>query len=321
VTPAASRICVTGGLGFIGSHLCLALAERGHQITCVDRLCGTYASGTGLEAAARIRELPGARVIHADLSVDRLVPLVEDAAAVIHLAALPGVRAAHGSGAFFRHNALATARLIAAIGPGRRLVLASTSSVYGDGAPLPTPEGWPPAPMSSYGVSKLAAEHACLAAAATGLDVAIARLFTVFGPGQRSDMAFARWIDASAAGRPIPWCARPGARREFTFVGDAVRGLLAVLDRGRRGRVYNVPGAGSTSVKGALALVQEAMGVGPDRVLSLAGAQESRATAACSQRAERELGYRPRVSLQEGIRQQVAAARGSHAPEHLLALS
>jgi nucleoside-diphosphate-sugar epimerase len=74
-------------------------------------------------------------------------------------------------------------------------------------------------------------------------------------------------------------------------------------------------------VKGALALVQEAMGVGPDRVLSLAGAQESRATAACSQRAERELGYRPRVSLQEGIRRQVAAARGSHAPEHLLALS
>lgn len=102
----------------------------------------------------------------------------------------------------------------------------------------------------------------------------VARMFTVYGPGQRPDMAFASWIDAIAREEPIRWCAAEGARRAFTFVGDAVRGLVAALERGRAGRAYN----------------------------------KAHITAACGLRAERHLGYRPLTPLRDGIRAQVAVS-------------
>lgn len=293
----------------MGSHLCRALVARGYEVTCVDRLSGGYAPGAGPDALDELTEVHGVRVVHSDLVGGRLEPVLADATAVIHLAALPGVRAGHSPAELFLQNALATARTLAALRRGQRLVLASTSSVYGDGVPLPTPEGWPPSPVSAYGVSKLAAEHACLRAVAEGADAVIARLFTLFGPAQRPDMAFARWIDAIHGDRPILWCARPGARRDFTFVDDAVCGLIAALERGRRGGTYNIGGGGATAVTDALRLIEREVG----RVARIrrvpAGVCESRVTSACTECARRELGYVPRISLEEGIRRQVVAAK------------
>jgi nucleoside-diphosphate-sugar epimerase len=233
------RVCVTGGLGFIGSHLCRALAARGHRVVCVDRAVGPR----GAPPAGELRALPGVEVVVGDVTRDPLPPILDGAEAVLHLAALPGVRAAHPARELWRSNAYATARLARSLGPGRRLVLASTSSVYGNAGRVPTPEDWPAAPLNPYAVTKLAAENAALAAARAGADVVVCRLFTVFGPRQRPDMAFARWIEAILGGDPVPWCAQPGARREFTYVGDAVRGLIAALERGRAGSVYNLPGS------------------------------------------------------------------------------
>ncbi len=300
-----SRICVTGGLGFIGSHLCRALWDLGHEVTCIDRLSGCYAPGCGLDAKEALGGLSGVRVMRADIADEPLEPLFEQAAVVVHLAALPGVRTGHRRTALFRNNTLATARVLAALRPEQRLLFVSTSSVYGDTAPIPTPESWPACPLNPYAASKLAAEHACLAAAAAGQDVVIARLFTVYGPGQRPDMAFARWIEDIRSDRPILWCARLDACRDFTYVDDAVRGLIAALSGGQAGRAYNVPGAGSVPVGRALATIEEILGRRAEVVSRPSPVSESRTTAACSRRAATELDYSARVTLAEGLRRQI----------------
>lgn len=300
-----TRVCVTGGLGFIGRHLCRALVARGYEVRCVDR---AVAGGAVPAAGGDPAELPpGVELVAADLSVEPLEPLLEDADSVIHLAALPGVRAARPLDELWRHNVHATARLLGALGARRRLVLASTSSVYGDAARLPTPEDTPAAPLNPYAATKVAAEGSVLAAARTGADVLACRLFTVFGPGQRPDMAFSRWITSIVRGRPVPWCAQRDARREFTYVDDAVRGLVAALERGSAGQVYNLPGSGSTPVRSALAEIERLLGHRA-RLAIRPSPAEAVATAACGAKARAELGYMPRVTLSEGLERQVEAA-------------
>jgi nucleoside-diphosphate-sugar epimerase len=199
--------------------------------------------------------------------------------------------------------ALAAGLAEACAARGMRFVLASTSSVYGDAAQLPTPESAPLAPLNDYARSKVAAEAAC----ARG-DYAIARLFTVYGPGQRPDMAFARWIGCLERGEPLAWCAARGAARDFTFVGDTVRGLIAVLERGRGGSAYNIGGPGPVTVRAALRELERATGRSARLAPFDHGVSEARVTAACGRRAHEELGYAPRVGLAEGLRRQVDAA-------------
>jgi nucleoside-diphosphate-sugar epimerase len=224
----------------------------------------------------------------------------------MHLAALPGVRAGHPLPELWRHNAVATERLAGALRPGQRLVLASTSSVYGDARRLPVAEDSPPSPLNPYATTKLAAEGLARRAAGPGATVVVCRLFTVFGEGQRPDMAFARWIEAIADGRPVTWCAPRGARREFTYVGDAVGGLIAALERGRAGEVYNVAGSGSTPVDAALREIEDIVGRRA-RLVKRPAFSEAVATAANGEKALAELGYAPRVGLRAGLERQVEA--------------
>jgi nucleoside-diphosphate-sugar epimerase len=288
---------VTGGAGFIGGHLCRALVARGYEVRCVDRAVGEDSAG-------------GVEMLRADVSVDSLDPLLEGCDAVIHLAALPGVRAMHSLSDLWHHNAHATARLVEALGTGRRLVLASTSSVYGNASRLPTPESSPTSPLNPYAVTKLAGEGIALACARRGADIVVCRLFTVFGPGQRSDMAFSRWIDAVDRGQPVPWCAPPDARREFTYVDDAVRGLVAALEHGRGSEIYNLAGTGSTPVRDALAAVEDILGCRA-RLSKRRTFSEAAITAACGRKAHEELAHVPRVGLREGLERQVEAALDS----------
>lgn len=299
---------MTGGLGFVGSRLCAALAERGYGVVCVDRLGAEYSAGAGPDAALALAGR--ARVLRADLADVDLGELLDPVDAVIHLAALPGVRTPHSVARLWAENVEATRRLMAAAGAGgKRLVLASSSSVYGNASDRPTPEDAPLEPLSPYAASKLAAEEVCRAAVARrGADVVLTRLFTVFGPGQRPDMAFTRWIDALAEDRPLPWTAAPGSARELTYVDDAARGLIAALEHGRAGETYNVGGCGSHDLERVLALLAQEVGR-PARVArSAPSCAEAVRTHACRRKSERELGYRPAVSLEEGLREQVRAA-------------
>ena len=266
------RVLVTGGLGFIGSRLCRALLDEGLHVRCVDNLSG-----------------PPADPSH-----------VRGMDAVIHLAALPGVRTRRTPAALHATNVELTDRLAtAAAGANARFVFASSSSVYGNARLLPTPEHAPLLPLNRYAESKAAAEAALLA---RGGDPVIVRPFTVYGPGQRADMAFARWIAAIQAGEPIPWHAVPGTARDFTYVDDVVAGLIAALRHGRSGEAYNISGWRSVTLRDALDL----LGPGEIRELPCSGA-EALVTSGCGRKASAELGYEPRVDLATGLERQLAA--------------
>jgi UDP-glucuronate 4-epimerase len=291
-------VLVTGGLGFIGSRVCLALLDAGFHVRCVDDLSATYADGTGpgaVEAlAARGAEvvIAGARPAH-----------VRGVDAVIHLAAVPGVRSRRPAAALRRMNVALTERLArAAARRGARFVFVSSSSVYGNARRLPTPEHSPAGPLNPYADSKVAAEAAVLA---IGGGAVIVRPFSVYGPGQRPEMAFARWIAALDANEPVPWHAAPGTARDFTYVDDAASGLLAALRHGRAGEAYNVSGWRPVDLREALGL----LGANPAAVRTLPPSPvDALVTSGCGRKAAAELGYSPRVGLAAGLERQLAAA-------------
>ena len=291
-------ILVTGGLGFIGCRLCHALLDDGFQVRCVDDLSGSYATGTGPAAATALAERG------AEVHVLPAAPAdVRGVDAVIHLAAVPGVRTRRPAAVLHATNVDLPARLArAAAAGGARFVLVSSSSVYGNASVLPTPERTRPAPLNPYAASKVAAEAAVLAA---GGDPVIVRPFTVYGPGQRPEMAFARWITALDSGRPLPWRAASGAARDFTYVDDAVTGLIAALVRGRAGEAYNVSGWHPVPLLSALRM----LGADVDELQELPPSPaEALVTSGCGRKARADLGYAPRVEIADGLDRQRAAA-------------
>ncbi len=199
---------MTGGLGFIGSRLCETLLRQGRAVVCVDDLRGEYAAAAGPAAALRLRSL-GAELVLTDA---KAAPL-RGAGGVVHLAGLPGVRTRRPYADIWAANAGLTERLVEAAGAaGARFVLGSTSSVYGNPAVLPTPEHSPARPLGAYAMTKAAGEASVRAAARAGTHALTVRLFTVYGPGQRPEMAFARWIGRAHPRPPAP-LVRPARRR------------------------------------------------------------------------------------------------------------
>jgi nucleoside-diphosphate-sugar epimerase len=295
------RVLVTGGLGFIGSRLCAALLEQDVDVGIVDDLSGRYAESTGRAAAAALAAR-GAEVTIACAEAAHLTGVD----AVIHLAGLPGVRTRRSPSAFHETNVGLTERLVrAASAAGARFVLVSSSSVYGNARELPTPEATPAAPLNPYAASKVAAEGVVRE---HGADAVIVRPFSVYGPGQRPEMAFARWIDSLEAGRALPWHAAPGSARDFTYVDDAVAGILAALRGGRAGDAYNVSGWRSVDLRAALDVLEEAFGRPAPLAATPGSAAEARVTHGCGRKAAAELGYQPRTDLGSGLAQQLAAA-------------
>jgi nucleoside-diphosphate-sugar epimerase len=294
-------VLITGGLGFIGSRVSAALLDEGEDVRIVDDLSGTYAPGTG-PVAARDLAARGAEV-----NIGPARPLqVRGADAVIHLAGLPGVRTRRAPSALHQANVELTERLVrAASAQGTRFVLVSSSSVYGNARVLPTPEHAPSAPLNPYAASKVAAEAAVRE---HGSDAVIVRPFTVYGPCQRPEMAFARWIDLLSARRPLPWYAAPGTARDFTYVDDAVAGILGALRLGRAGEAYNLSGWNPVELRTALRTLETTLGERASlRPLPASGA-EAQVTSGCRRKAAEQLGYEPRVDLATGIARQVAAA-------------
>jgi UDP-glucuronate 4-epimerase len=296
-----TRVLVTGGLGFVGSRVSAALLDEGARVRVVDDLSGAHSPLTG-PAAARELAARGAEVTIAPAGP----ALVRGMDAVVHLAGLPGVRSRRPPSALHEANVLLTERLVrAASAHSIRFVLVSSSSVYGDARVLPTPEHTPMAPLNPYAESKVAAEAAVRE---HGSDAVIVRPFTVYGPGQRPEMAFARWIDLLGAERPLPWYAAAGTARDFTYVDDAVAGILAALRRGRAGQAYNLSGWRSVGLRTALATLEAALGRQAALRRVRPSGSEARVTCGCPRKAAEELGYAPRVDLATGIERQLAAA-------------
>jgi UDP-glucuronate 4-epimerase len=306
------RSLVTGCAGFIGSHLAEALLEAGHEVLGIDRFNDNYARADKHANLTRAREYHGFRLVTADLATADLAPLLAGCDVVLHLAAEPGVRSSWGRGfdRYVHNNVAATQRLLEAsrAEPARRIVYASSSSVYGEAARLPTREDATPRPRSPYGVTKLAAEQLCaLYHAEHGVDAVALRYFSVYGPRQRPDMAFRRFCDAIVERRPIELFGDGSQSRDFTFVADVVAATLAAAEApGAGGRVFNVGGGARTSLAGAVERLAAVAG----RPLEVRryGREDGDVThtGADIALARKELGFVPATGLEAGLHAELA---------------
>lgn len=306
-----SRVLVTGAAGFIGSHLVDALLARGISVVGLDRRrLGEHALAD--ENLARAVSSPLFTSYCLDLATDPLEDAVSGCDTVFHLAARPGVRRSWGSDFldYTQANVLGTHRLLDACihQRVRRLVVASSSSVYGP-ADRPSREDDPTCPVSPYGVSKLAAEQLCLAYARrvdSPLSVVALRYFTVYGPRQRPDMAIGRVLFAAYTGFPVALFGDGSQRREFTYISDVISATIAAAHSDAQAVVVNIGGGSSVSM---LAVIDEAAKVTGRQVpVKVTAAQQGDvpATAADLSRAGRLLGYWPTVGLREGLARQSA---------------
>jgi UDP-glucuronate 4-epimerase len=309
---------VTGCAGFIGSRLAEALLDAGETVVGVDAFTDYYARELKEANVERLVAQPGFTLMRGDLVEEPLAPLVERCDGVFHVAAQPGVRGSWGDSfaLYARSNLLATQRVLeAAASAGVRLVLASSSSVYGEAERYPTHEDTPPRPISPYGVTKLGCEHLVRAyASVRALDAVVIRYFTVYGPGQRPDMAFTRIIRALVTGEPFHLYGSGDQSRDVTYVDDAVRATVQAMRRAPAGAVYNVGGGTETSLLEVIALLEEHAGRRLDIRHEPAAAGDVRRTAADTTRIRAALGWEAATSLEDGLSAQLAWAAGTVAP-------
>lgn len=308
-------VLVTGAAGFIGSTLADALTRRGDEVIGLDCFTDYYGRDIKESNLAPLRARSNFRFVEDTIQSAPLDALLEGVTHIYHLAAQAGVRKSWGQDflTYTTNNVDATQRLLEAVKnrPLTRVVYASSSSVYGDGVPIPMREDAYVQPLSPYGVTKLAAEHLCLLYTANyNVPTVSLRFFTVYGPKQRPDMGFHRFIKAALTGTPITLYGDGEQTRDFTFVDDIVAALMAAGDRGRAGAVYNIGGGSRVSINQVLAQIEHIAGRPLDIRREPAQKGDMRDTFADTSLARTELGFAPRTSLADGLRAEYAWLRG-----------
>jgi len=325
-------VIVTGCAGFIGSHLTDRLLGDGCTVVGIDSFEDYYPRAVKEANLRSARADPAFTLHEANLlelaaraapggpeaggaEGSALAALLRGCACVYHLAAQAGVRASWGSSfdVYTRNNVLATQQLLEACVAAEvpKVIYASSSSVYGDQDELPLREDMVPRPRSPYGVTKLAGEHLCgLYHANHGLDAVSLRFFTAYGPRQRPDMAFHKFIRAILEGREIVMYGDGTQTRDFTYVTDIVEGLILARSA-PPGAVMNVGGGNRVSLTEAIATLGEVMGVQPRLDVRPAEAGDVRDTWADTSLAARLTGYRPTTTLADGLAQESAWLAGT----------
>ena len=308
------RCLVTGAAGFVGSHLSERLLSLGHEVIGVDRFSDYYPRSYKESNLSKLRENPNFRLVEQDMATCDVAALLDGVEIVWHQAAQAGVRASWGKTfeSYLTDNVLSTQRLLEAargLGTVRKFVYASSSSVYGDTNDLPMRETSATNPHSPYGVTKLAAEHLCeLYRRNFGLATASLRYFTVYGPRQRPDMAFHKFIEATLDGKSIPVFGDGQQTRDFTFIADIVEANVNAGLSEAQG-VFNIGGGSRVTLEEVLGVIGELAGtLRIDRQPNQAG--DVTHTWADTTAAQNALGYSPRVSLREGLALQVAWHKG-----------
>jgi nucleoside-diphosphate-sugar epimerase len=301
------KCLVTGAAGFIGSHLCEQLLQNNHTVVGLDAFIPYYPRAAKEANLARFRSHPGFTFHPLDLRCDPLDAALLGVEAIFHLAAMPGLTRSWTDFELYEScNLLGTQRLLEAtrrVPSLRRFIYGSTSSVYGRCGS--GDETLPLRPISPYGVTKLAAENLCHAYAdECGLPLVVLRYFSVYGPGQRPDMGYYRFIEALLSGQPVIVHGDGLQSRGNTFVSDCVAATTAALEA-PLGEVYNVGGGETANVWEILGKLERIVGCRANVRREPARPGDQRVTAADTTKLARHLGWQPRVTLDEGLARQV----------------
>jgi nucleoside-diphosphate-sugar epimerase len=300
------KALVTGAAGFIGSTLSERLIAQGAEVVGIDCFTDYYPRAIKERNLCALGSMAAFRFIEARIQDLDLPSLLADRTHVFHLAAQAGVRKSWGRDfdIYTSNNIEATQRLLEACTTVNleKIVYASSSSVYGDNTPMPMREDLMLQPVSPYGVTKLAAEQLCfLYHANFGLPTVSLRYFTVYGPRQRPDMGFHKFLRAIVRGEPITVYGDGEQTRDFTYVHDAVSATIAAGVQGVPPRVYNVGGGSRVTVNQVLDMIGRVSGRRPLITVDSAQKGDMRHTYADTSLARADLGFVPAVALEEGL--------------------
>ncbi len=305
------KAIVTGAAGFIGSHLCEELLQRGYEVTGVDSFLDYYPRWIKESNLQNFIDSSRFHLIAKDILDIDWSPILSETDVLFHLAAQAGVRASWSKNftVYTKNNIEATQLLLEESKNSKlkKFVFASTSSVYGDTEEIPMKEKSVLKPVSPYGVTKVAAEDLCyLYWRSFGIPCVSLRYFTVYGPRQRPDMGFYRFILAALEGRGITVFEDGNQTRDFTYIDDIVHGTILASERGKEGLVYNLGGGSRISVNEVLLLLGQIMNKTIDIRYADKQKGDMRHTFASTDLAKADLDYVPRVSLKDGLTSEYA---------------
>lgn len=306
---------VTGAAGFIGSHLCEYLVEKGFQVVGIDNFMDYYPRSIKEANIADLRRDKNFKFVEASLLEVDLVKLMDGIDVVFHQSAQAGVRASWGKTfkIYCDNNILATQMLLEACreSPVKKFVYASSSSVYGDTKDLPMRESSLPCPVSPYGVSKLAAEHLCfLYYKNFGIPTIALRYFTVYGARQRPDMAFHRFFRWALENQTLKVYGDGEQSRDFTHVDDIVEANWLAFEKALPGEVFNIGGGSRITLNGVIEIIMEIAGRELEVDYEDKQKGDVRHTMADMAKAKEKLGYKPKVLIQDGLKTEYDWIRG-----------
>ncbi|MBN1334158.1 MAG: GDP-mannose 4,6-dehydratase [Synergistales bacterium] len=303
------RVLITGSAGFIGSSLGERLLREGKRVRGIDCLTDYYSIDQKKANLAILKHYPSFEFVEKDLNDVEMGDLLKGVDLVYHLAAQPGVRASWDQfDTYVRHNIMATSRLLAALEvmcPHIPVVYASSSSVYGNTKEIPFRESQRCSPFSPYGVTKLAAENlVSLYSTNYGLKTVSLRYFTVFGPRQRPDMAFHKFLLSVLKDKPVPLYGDGRQTRDFTFISDVVEACVR-SPQAPSGSVINVGGGSRCSLKDLLEHILPRVTERKIRIEVISPqAGDVSDTLADLEQASKYLDYQPKVGLCEGLKEE-----------------
>lgn len=306
------KALVTGCAGFIGSHLVEELLNRNYQVTGIDCFTDYYPRDykeKNMEKFINNSNFTFYEQNLLNLDLSKFVNVDY----IFHEAAQAGVRKSWGKDfkIYIDNNILATQKLLEVckdIKTLEKFVFASSSSVYGDVKELPMKENSYPNPLSPYGASKLACESLCyLYWKNYGVPIVSLRYFTVYGERQRPDMAFHKFIRAMIKGELIEIYGDGGQTRDFTYVGDIIKGTIQAAESDVDGEIFNIGGGSRISLRETLEIIERLVNVGGNAKIEYVDTQmgDMRHTFADTSKAEKLIGFRPEISVEEGLRREV----------------
>lgn len=300
---------VTGAAGFIGSHLCQRLLKENWEVVGIDCFADFYPRWIKEKNISALLKENNFELLTSNLNQLDLKKILKNKDIIFHLAAQAGVRSSWGQNftVYTENNIEATQKLLEAAKetPIKKFIYASSSSVYGFCPHLPMTEDSPLFPYSPYGVTKLAAENLCsLYYSNYGIPALSLRLFTVFGPRQRPDMAFHKFLKAGVTNNHITVFGDGQQTRDFTFVTDVIDAFMSALEKGKAGEIYNIGGGQRIKLVDVLPLIEKTC----QKKINISWQKEQkgdvRHTWADIEKAGRDLDYSPQVSLLDGLKEE-----------------